>query len=393
MKFNILNQFGSCLIVILFSFLFLTEINAQDKKIVVNFADQITDVSESAEGYVVETLGEKRKIHVLDKKGKTIFTKEDIYAFFPYTQLLSNGKKLLIVTQGWEGSEGFAGADGTIELIDLKTKQSKWKHTATAGGFIVSPDNKYVVTHDIALTMGTDFVLINTESGELTDLYPILKEPMVFKTAWLDSVRLVILTYQEQPNPKYADYVIGSEKLESQMDSLLFPIHTSLIKAEQQVKEKNDKESKKQVEAIRALWGKHYDERREKREQYDLEHRVDKDIPAPAKIYIFNALTKKIENEKYLMNVEGTPIIISGQYDMSKILINNDGELIVEVQNVSTHERDIAKIDRNLITKSYATGSDTEHSLHKEFDNLLHAKKTTFNYNEKSLFLLKEKQQ
>ena len=103
-----------------------TIIFAQKSKIQIDFADQITDVSESAEGFVVATQGEKRKIHVLDKKGKTIFTKEDIYAFFPYTQLLSNGKKLLIVTQGWEGAEGFAGADGTIELIDLKTKQSKW---------------------------------------------------------------------------------------------------------------------------------------------------------------------------------------------------------------------------------------------------------------------------
>lgn len=380
------------LIIILFIY-YQTIIFAQKSKIRIDFADIITYVTESVGGFVVITKGEKEIIHVLDKKGKTTFQKEVKNNYSPFTQLLGNGKKLLIVTQGSEGFQGVGSALGTIELIDMQTKQSKWKHTATAGGFVVSPGNKYVASSDVAFGMKTDFVIINTESGELIDLYPILKHPMPFITEWVDSVRLVILTYQQQPNPKFNDYIIGYNKLISQLDSERTPIYESLLKLEQQVKEKNDEKSKKQFEAIRAQWGKKFEERIKKEKQFDQEHRVDKDIPAPAKIYIVNALTKKIENEKYLMNVEGTPIIISGQYDMSKILINNNGELIVEVQNVSTHERDIAKIDRNLITKSYATGSDAEHLLHKEFNNLLNVKKTTFNYNEKLLILSEEKQQ
>lgn len=379
------------LVIICFIFCQAT-IFAQTSKIRIGFTDRITDVSESAEGYIVATQGEKRKIHVLDKKGKTIFTKEDVYTFFPYTQLLSNEKKLLLVTQGFEADQGLS-AFGTIELIDLQTKQSKWKHTATTGGFIVSPGNKYVATSNLAIDMRTDFVLINTESGELTDIYPILKEPITYTTAWLDSIRLVILTYQEQPNPKFNDYIVKYKKLRSQFNSESNPIYESLIKAEHQAKEKNDEESKKQFEAIRIQYGKIFEDQIKREKQFDQEHRVDKNIPAPAKIFIFNALTKKIENEKYLLTVEGTPISISGQWGEFKMLITNDGELMVEVFNMSTWQKDRAKIDRNLTTKSYATGNDTQHSLHKEFENYLNVKKTTFNYNEKSLILTEEKQQ
>lgn len=373
-------------------FLCLTKTIAQDKKIAISFADQIIDVTEGTEGFVVTTRGEKEKIHVLDKKGKTLFMKEVENNYFPFTQLLSNGKKLLLVNQGHEASQG-NGAYGTIELIDIPSNKTIWKHTATTAGFVVSPGNKFIATSDLAQEMKTDFVLINTESGELTDLYPILRHPIMFTTAWLDSVRLVILTYQQQPNPKFNDYVIGFKKLQSQLDTEKIPLYLSLLKLEQQVKEKNDEESKKQLDAIRALRQKQFQEGIEKENQYDREHRVDKDIPAPAKIFIFNALTKNIESEKYLLNIEGIPISISGQYDCSRILINNIGELIIEVQNVSTHQRDHAKIDRNLITKSYATGSDTKHSLHKEFENLLNVKVTTFNYTEKSLILPGEEQQ
>jgi hypothetical protein len=369
-----------------------TVIFAQTSTIRIDFADRITDVSESAEGFVVATLGEKKQIHVLDKEGKTIFTKEAKSAFFPFTQLLSNGNNLLLVTQGYEADQGNS-ADGTIELIDLKTKQLKWKYTATTGGFVVAPGNKYVATSDVAIDMKTDFVLINIESGELTNLFPVLRDPTVYTTAWLDSIRLCILTYQEQPNPQFDDYAIGFKKLQSQFNSEKEPLFDSLLKAEQQVKEKNDEEGKKQLEAIRIQWGKQFEDRIKRGDQFDREHRVDNKVSAPAKLFILNAVTKKIENDKYLMNVEGTPISISGQYNQSKILINDIGELIIEVTNMSTLKVDHAKIDRNLTTKSYATGSDTKHSLHKEFDNLLNAKKPTFHYSEKSLILTKEKQQ
>lgn len=363
--------------------------NAQEKKIILNFDDSIIGVKQGEGGYLITTAGQKEFVHILNRKGDIVLKKECKNNFIPYTNLLDDGKKLLLITQGYEDERG-NNVYGNIELIHVPTNQTRWKHKVTAGGFVVAPGNKFVASSNLAIDMKTDFVIINMENGELVDLNSILGYQINFTTTWLDSIRLCVLSYQEQPNPKYKAFNSEYKQFKDKIDSAKVFLYKSILQLEQVPKEKNTHENKRKLTDLKAQWQKTLEESMRKEIQWRREYGVDKFIPAPAKVFIINALTKSIENEKLLADLDGKPFPISGQYNTSKLLTNRSGEIIFEVVNMLTQEYVLVKTDKNLITKSYTKKVESNHPLSREFQNLINERKQSYRYEGKSLIVNEE---
>jgi hypothetical protein len=335
-----------CVTISLLLLLAIGDGDAQRKNFAEKFENSIISLKSSKSYVSVLTQGSKIKpdysIYLFDKSGNKILEKTNSKSWIINLEQSELFNCLVVVEQGYEGTQGVPGKPETIIAYDIKSGNEVWRCLSNAGDFSISPGGQYLMTQEIAFDRKSPFEIINLKDGKKWSPKSPVHQP--YYSAWIDSERIVIVSYEKQRNPAFKSFEDQLREKMKKRDSLIDRIgemkNTASIK-EGEKKTRNAAEDSSDLRMRQerlALVKKEYTEVFE----WEKKNRTNEMIPSTGKIAIYDVEKDKVEIQKEMYANDGQPIILSGAYSGFSICL--DGQMNIFVQNA----KELLKFDDKL---------------------------------------------
>lgn len=325
--------------------------DAQSRGNVTKFEQSIVSakISENYVGVLCSASGlnPPYSVYLFDRNGNRLFQKMNLNRWVEMAEQSDKLNYLVVVEQGNEGTSEVRAKPESIISYDINTGSEAWKCESNAGKFVMSPGGEYLATQEIAFDRRSPFEIINLKDGTKRRFGLSIQPP--YYADWLDSSRIVIVSYQQHNNPKYGTFHREMAARVGRIDSL----QSALLEMKTKGMAKTDSKRRQN----RAVNVDEHDSVHSKREKDLIEliknqqleyqrwrqvNRVDENVPSAGKLIVYDVIGDKIVVEKLLATSTGTPVILSGAYNGFNVTVTDRFDIYLQ------NETELLRFDKRI---------------------------------------------